>query len=612
MLTRYIKHDMLSKCHRSLYHCFLFITSRKATFALLFLILLCTCAPPPPENDGMDALSEPIVELERPNILWITCEDISPMLAMFGDSTARTPNLDRLAARGVRFPNTFSVAGVCAPSRHAITTGMYPISTGGHNMRTQYNEEGLRDLGLPGAYGALTPPEVKQMSQVLRENGYFCTNNDKTDYQFEALKTAWDELGTRAHWRHRDSAEQPFFAIFNLGITHESQTWLISERNLRFRPGFENDTSTIATRNDRLRGDERPPLTVEPDSLTPPPYLVNDSVTRTDLARVYSNIEIMDQQVGLLLRQLDEDGLTDETIIFFYSDHGGPLPRQKRLLYDSGLRVPMVVSWPDGRRGGQVDERLISFVDLAPTTFSLAGIDLPDYLQGRPVLGPAAAEVEAREYVFAASDRLDGFYDRIRACSDGRYKYLRNYYPERGYYLPVVYREQMGAMQSLLANRMAGQLNDAQAQWFRKRKPPEELFDTETDPHELINLADLPEHAERLARMREATDEWLARVGDLGDVPEVELVSRFWNGRDEMPPTAAPRATRNEAGNWTLSSDTPGAQIAYRYVAPGGEAERWRVYAGPLPARPGARLEATAQRIGYRESEAVVITADSE
>ena len=567
-------------------------------FLLALLPLLCTCDRAQ-EKSGVGSRESGVSAAKRPNILWLTCEDISPLLAMFGDSTARTPNLDRLAARGVRFPNAFSVAGVCAPSRHAIATGMYPISTGGHNMRTQWNAEILASVGLK-PYGAVLPPEVKMMSQILREEGYWCTNNQKTDYQFEPPKTAWDELGPKAHWRHRPDPAMPFFAVFNMEITHESQIWGTGKTNLRFEEGFEDPDYPTYRWDDLLAGRDRPPLTVWPDSVPLPPYLVDDAITRRDAARVYSNIEIMDRQVGFLLDQLEADGLADNTIIFFYSDHGGPLPRQKRLLYDSGLRVPMVVAWPDGHRAGEVDDRLFSFVDLAPTTFSLAGVELPNYLQGQAILGPTAAP--PRDYVFAASDRLDGFYDRIRACRDKRFKYLRNYYPERGYYLPVVYREQMGAMQSLLEGRDRGTLTDAQAQWFRKTKPKEELFDTEADPYELRNLSGDPAYAEKLAELRMATDSWLERVGDLGAVNEIELVHQFWGGASEMPVTGRPQASRDSLGRFVLRSKTEGAQIAYQLTPRGGEPGRWLVYTGPIDYVRGDTLRAVAQRIGFAES----------
>lgn len=546
-----------------------------------------------------ESVDESPQDLSQPNVLWIVAEDISPMLAAFGDSTIATPNLSRLAARGVRFPNTFSVAGVCAPSRNAIATGMYPISIGGHNMRTQ-GDANLQAIGLPGSYGALLPPEAKMMSQVLREHGYFCSNNAKTDYQFRHPKTAWDESNPRAHWRHRQPG-QPFFSIFNLEITHESQVWRTGKGNLRFRKGFENDTAHVYQWNDVYSEEDRPAIQLPADLEVPvPPYLVDSELTRNDIRRVYDNIRIMDEQVGFLLDQLEADGLTDSTIIFFYSDHGGPLPRQKRLLYDSGMRVPMIVAWPDDRRAGEIDSTLFSFVDFAPTVMSLVGIEPLDYLQGQANLGQY--KVAPRQYVFGASDRLDGHYDRIRAARDHRFKYLRNYYPDRDYYLPVVYREQMNAMQELLRARDAGELTDVQAQWFRKTKAREELFDTWNDEHELENLAGNPAYAEKLAELRTAMDDWLARVGDLGAVPEVELVQRFWNGQDTMPQTGRPLLRRDSIGRFALESKTPGAQIAYRLLPTDADRPGWRVYTGPFEYERGDTLRAYAQRIGYRES----------
>ncbi|CAH0999380.1 Ulvan-active sulfatase [Neolewinella maritima] len=567
--------------------------------ALLFVLLFMGCT-----GGKEEAVREATATADerQPNVLWIVCEDMSPLIAAFGDSTIATPNLSRLAARGVRFPNTFSVAGVCAPSRNAIATGMYPISIGGHNMRTQYNVERLRDLGLPGEYGALPPPEAKMMSQVLREHGYFATNNKKTDYQFEAPKTAWDEQGPQAHWRHRP-AGQPFFSIFNLEITHESQVWETNRKNLRFREGFETDTFPMEDYQVRYPDDERPDVILPAGAEPPlPPYLADTELTRQDVRRVYDNIRIMDQQVGFLLDQLEQDGLTDSTIVFFYSDHGGPLPRQKRLLYDSGLRVPLIVAWPDGQRAGQIDSLLFSFVDFAPTVHSMLGIEPADYLQGQAQFG--SYQEPERQYVYAASDRLDEHYDRIRAVRDHRFKYLRNYYPERGYYLPVAYREKLPSMQELLRLRDAGQLTDAQSQWFRDRKPAEELFDTWNDPYELRNLAGQSAYADKLTELRTAMDEWLARVGDLGEVPEVELVQRFWNGGDVMPVTGRPQLRRDSVGRFILESKTPGAQVAYRILPADADKPGWRVYTEPIvfDLDGGDTLRAVAQRIGYGES----------
>ncbi len=565
-------------------------TALSFLFGVLIVIGLPACSESP-------APAAPPITLLRPNILWITCEDLSPIIAAFGDSTIATPNLSRLAARGVRYPNTFSVSGVCAPSRNALTLGMYPTSTGGLHMRSRNSPALMEKLGLE-PYGALPPPEARMMSDILRTHGYFCTNNQKEDYQFEAPKTAWDENGIRAHWRHRGPG-QPFFSIFNLAITHESQVWQTSRNNLRFQRGFEEAGSEIA--GGVFPAGERPAVQLPDDLAVPvPPYLPSTAPVIEDVRRVYDNIRIMDEQVGFLLEQLEQDGLTDSTIIFFYSDHGGPLPRQKRLLYDSGIRVPLIVAWPDDRRAGTTDSTLWSFVDMAPTVFSLTGIPVPDYVQGQANLGAQAAP--PRDYVFAAADRLDAYYDRIRAARDQRFKYLRNYYPERPYYLPLAYRERMGSMQELLRLSNLGQLDDAQAQWFRQTKPPEELFDTYADPYELRNLASDPAYAGKLAELRRAMDDWQAEVGDLGDLPEIELVQRFWEGEDEMPKTGRPQLKRDSIGRFILESKTPGARIAYRITPDDRDRPGWRVYTNPFEYERGDTVRAVAQRIGYRES----------
>ncbi len=571
---------------------------KRLIFSALPLLLLALCGSC--TEEASTDLNTAAASKAYPNILVINCEDISPMLPMFGDSTVETPNLSRLAARGIRFPNTFSVAGVCAPSRHCLITGMYPISTGGHHMRTQWNQATLDKVGLK-PYGALLPPEAKMVSQTFRENGYFATNNQKTDYQFEPLKTGWDELGPKAHWRHRKDDTQPFYAVFDLEITHESQIWMTGKGQMRFQEGLEKPGSAEFSWGDIYTHEERPPLTIPAGAKLPlPPYLVDSEPTRTDMRRVYSNIEIMDKQVGFLIGQLEEDGLLDNTIIFFFSDHGGPLPRQKRLMYDSGLKVPHIVAFPDDRRAGSIDSSLVSFVDMAPTMFNLAGIPLPSHFQGQPFLGNDLPS--PRSHIFAAVDRTDEHYDRIRAARNYRFKYLRNYMPEQSYYLPLVYREQMAAMQELLKGRDAGTLTDAQAQWFRKSKPAEELFDTRNDPHELNNLAGNPKYATQLTELRTAMDGWLNEVGDLGAEDEREMVSRFWNGQDEMPITGRPQLKRDSLGRFVLESKTKGAQIAYQITPPGGKPGNWQVYTGPFEYERGDSLRAVAQRIGYQES----------
>jgi arylsulfatase A-like enzyme len=532
-----------------------------------------------------------------PNILWIVAEDLSPIIPPYGDNTVATPNLSRLAAEGIRYTNAFSVSGVCAPSRFTLATGVYTTSAGGHHMRTQWVQAHMDAVGLI-LYEVVTPPSVRMMSEVLRTHGYYATNNDKTDYQFAPSVTAWDDSGPRASWRGRPPGS-PFFSVLNFDITHEGQVWAdeVTLRNLRYHELF-------SARPDP-RYFERGPTAPFPnhvrDDLSPPrpPYLPDTPLVTQDLRRVYSNVVELDRQIGAVLDALEADGLLDETIIFFYGDHGGPLPRQKRLLYDSGLRVPLIVRLPDGRGAGTITDRLVSFVDFAPTIFSLAGIEPPNYLEGSPFLGDFTGT--ARRYVHAAADRLDEHYDMIRAVRDKRFKYLRNFKPEQGYYLPVAYREQMGTMQELLRLEKAGGLDKVQSQWFRDSKPIEELFDTQIDPHEVNNLAPDPAHAGKLLEMRAELDRWMTATQDKGRMTEAALIRSFWP--DWERPMATPPTADVLEGKVHLHSETDGASIGYRRADdPEG---RWRVYTEPLVLEEGETITAIADRIGFAASNVV-------
>ena len=532
-------------------------------FSILTVLLYCACDASYQESKEQPSLS-------TPNILWLVAEDLSPIIPAFGDDTVATPNLDRLASEGVSYTRVFSTSGVCAPSRAALATGMYQNRIGAQHMRTT-NVSGFDIDGLV-PYEAVPPPFVKMHSQYFREAGYYTSNNAKEDYQFRKAVTAWDDSSLTAHWRNREPG-QPFFSVFNFNITHESQIWVQAKN----------------------------PLRVPYDLDVPiPPYLPDTEVAKKDVRQVYSNIVAMDEQVGKILDELEHDGLLQSTVIFWFSDHGGPLPRQKRLLYDSGLRVPMIIRYPDQWRAGERDDQLISFVDFKSTALSLAGIEPPDYVDGRAFAGKFQSS-ESRRYVHAAADRFDRQYDMIRAVRDERFKYLRNYYPERGYYLPLTYREQMPIMQELLFLRDQGELKEAQSQWFRESKPLEELFDTLTDPHELHDLAHDPAYSDKLIELRAELDSWLSGFEDKGMMSELDLINEIWPGM-EQPVTSSPTAY-NQYGRIVLSSLTPGASIGYQILGPGRPFDStWKVYTEPLQLAPGMRLIAIAHRIGFRPS----------
>ena len=421
----------------------------------------------------------------HPNILWITCEDMSPNLGCYGDTYAVTPNLDRLAAKGIRYTSAFTHAGVCAPSRSGLITGMYPTSLGSHHMRCTTT--------LPGF--------VKCFPHYLRGAGYFCTNQSKTDYNFPVPPGAWDVPGgAKAHWRSRKPG-QPFFSVFNLTVTHESR---------------------IRAKYDKLEHD--------PARAVLPPYLPDTPLVRRDWARYHDLITAMDAQAGRLLGQLDEDGLAGDTIVFFFSDHGVGLPRAKQWIYDAGTHVPLVVYFPEKYRGlapappGSAVDRLVGFVDIGPSVLSLVGLDIPEHVQGVPLLGPKAGQ--PRRYVYGVRDRMDERYDMSRTVRDHRYKYHRNYFPSRPFAPWLDYMEKLATMREWRRLAAEGKLSGAGAFFMQATKPVEELYDIQADPHEQVNLADRPEHQEALKRMRAAHFDWVRRTRDLGLLPEQDMRDR--------------------------------------------------------------------------------------
>jgi len=301
---------------------------------------------------------------------------------------------------------------------------------------------------------------------------------------------------------------------------------------------------------------------------------------------------------------LEEDGLLESTIIVFYGDHGGPLPREKRLIYDSGLNTPMIIRFPNKIKAGTKDEQLTSFVDFAPTLLSLTGIKPPEYMQGQALLGEYKATKE-RTYIHAAADRFDGFTDAIRAVRDDRFKYIRNYRPEQGYYLPVAYREQIPTMQELLRLRDEGKLDDAQLQWFRENKPKEELYDCVVDPNELNNLAENGDYSEKLEELRTEMERWLTAIDDAPNLPEKELISKLWNGEETQPLTSKPTITASE-GKIQINCTTKGASLGYKIIKNDEEIpEIWSVYREPFEIPEGATLLTQAYRIGFKPSDIV-------
>ncbi|MEM6999780.1 MAG: sulfatase [Pseudomonadota bacterium] len=520
-----------------------------------------------------------------PNILLLVAEDLGPRIGAFGDAVAQTPHIDRLAAAGVRFDHVFSAAGVCAPNRSALMTGRYPQTIGTQHMRTSRLN-----------YEAVPPAGVRAFPELLRRAGYVTANTAKTDYQFGEPSTIWNvnvndfaAPPDLAVWR-RLPADQPFFAMINFLSTHESR--LVTEETVAAGPYARYVQALVAQRKRDVA-----PVT-DPKAVVVPPYYPDTDAVRASIAQHYDNVHFMDQQVGQVLAHLLEDDLLDNTIVIWTTDHGDGLPRAKRAVYDSGLHVPLLIRFPDGRRAGQLDSRMISFVDLAPIILGLAGVETPSAMQGHNVLDP---QLPPRRYAFAGRDRMDELMDRVRAVRDKRYKYIRNYHTAEPYLRPLVFRDMFPVMVELWRAHEQGQLTAQQQFYFDAPRPVEELYDTQTDPYEVVNLVGDPDYADPLSRLRAAMDNWLQRVGDMSRLAEAVMIEQMWPG-GEQPVTAVPEVSERN-GQYQLRSTTPGASIMFRILK---EHARWQIYSefSALPQR--VRLEAKAVRYGYKDSPVLV------
>ena len=429
---------------------------------------------------------------DRPNILWVVSEDNSHhWLGCYGNEQVRTPNIDQLAAEGVRYEFAYSNAPVCAVARSTLITGRYACSIGTQNMRSRYP----------------IPSDIHTFVSYLRDSGYYCVNRSKTDYNFKTDdKSHWDDSSNKAHWKNCPEGK-PFFAVFNSGISHESSL-------------FENKKKS-ARKNGLIPETPRQ----DPASVALPPFLPDTPEIRDDWVTYLDIVAAMDKQIGDWLAELDDAGLRENTIVIYYSDHGGVLPRAKRYIYDTGTHVPMIVrvpkKWMKNAPGlpGSTSGRPVSFVDLAPTALSLAGVDIPQGMQGRAFLGQQ--KQEAAPYVFLFGQRFDARMLRfVRAVTDGQYRYIRNFNPHRHRGILAGYPHSQSGWRSFYALQQAGKTDAAQSSFWKVPQPVEELYDTRNDPWEVTNLAGDPAHAKRLETMRAATFETMKNIRDTGLVPE--------------------------------------------------------------------------------------------
>ena len=536
------------------------------------------------------ATNKTSAQSNRPNILWISTEDMSPDVGVYGDTYSITPNIDRLATQGMRYTNAFSTAPVCAPSRSAIITGMYPTTIGSMHMRSK----------------AVPPAGVKAFTEYLRAGGYYCTNNSKTDYNFEAPPsnrppdTVWDESNNAAHWRNRKDKAQPFFSVFNIVVTHESQVRVSDDV-------YKKNTARL-----------KPEQFHDPAKAILPPYYPDTPLVRKDWARYYDNITAMDYIVADILQQLEEDGLAENTIVFFWGDHGRGLPRSKRFTYDSGLRVPLIVRWPGKIQAGTTNDELVSLFDLGPTVLSLAGIPVPTHMQAQAILG--AQKKAPRQFAFAHRDRMDETADMVRSVMGKQFHYIRNFHPDRPYFQYLDYLEEMPTMKEMrrlhkdhmnaIGPLYGKALTPVQLRIMGAQKPAEELYDVKADPHEINNLANAPQHQATLEQMRVALANWQKDTKDLGLVPELELRERMRPG-GIWQKVAAPTMSQTTDATTVkvkLAATTEGSSIAY--TTDSGAKPHWLLYTGEVSLKRGTTLRYKACRLGYLDSDEMVKKVD--
>lgn len=463
-----------------------------------------------------------------PNIIWIVAEDISPALGCYGDPLANTPNIDRLAAEGIRYTNAYATAPICAPARSCLISGRYATTLGTQHLRCE----------IP------FPDQLKTLPEHLAEAGYYTSNRNKTDYNFDPQGLWQHWSGSYAPWRQRED-ERPFFSFINVGPSHEGSV----NREERYLEHVKD------VPEDRL---------MDPAKVTVPPYYPETPETREVWARYYDVLSVMDGNVGRIIDSLEDDGLLDETIIFFFGDHGFGMPRYKRWLYKTGLNVPLVVRVPQKfrylipNREATVTDQLVSFVDFAPTTLHLAGKDIPSTMPGQPFLG--ANTPTPRTHVFAARDRADDMMEMSRSVVNDRYIYIRHYMPHLPYIQSgFIYSDVKDGFRALRHAHEQGLTNTEQEKLWQT-KPVEELYDLQEDPQELNNLANSEGHQSIKSELRAQLHQWMINSRDLGLLPEAEYMIRSGDSTPYemgLDPTAFPVETILEAAEMVGMAEAP-------------------------------------------------------
>ncbi len=520
---------------------------------------------------------------ERPNLLWITVEDMSPNLGCYGDPYARSPNLDRFATESVRYTRAFATAPVCSPSRSCLITGRYASTTGTHQMRSDFP----------------LPEDVHAWPALLRKAGYFTTNNVKTDYntgsENRLIGEAWNESSPRAHWRDRPAPDQPFFAIFNDMTTHQSRSmvWPYAQ----FQEAIQSQLSP-----EEIHDPVKAPL---------PPYYFDTPVTRRTVARYYDCVTAMDKNTGEILRQLEQDGLADNTIVVFFSDHGAGMPRHKRLLHDSGMQVALMIRFPEKyqhlapAKPGETVDQLVSFVDFPPSMLSLLGLEIPAQFQGIPFLGGKADGREPRKVIYGCRDRVDEVFDCARSVRDRNFLYIRNFMPHLGWCQRSVYSDQGEIRSEFFKEHDPKSMTPGQAHFISPRRPVEELYSVNDDPLQSQNLAEDPAYAGTLEKMRASLRSQIMENNDLGFRPEAHQqetapLETLWDAADLVG-----RPGNEAAILANLGSPLPGvrywAAIAYHSVPERSDTATKALEAALEDPSPAVRIE-SASLLGHLDA----------
>lgn len=450
---------------------------------------------------------------DRPNVLLLIADDLSPDLGSYGAPVVQTPHLDALADRGVRFTDALATSSVCSPSRSAIFTGTYQTRIDSHQHRN-FDPKPL-------------PQGIRVLTELFREAGYFAFNADAEDLSVEGKMdlnfVAPEVLFDGTFWDQRDE-DQPFFGMVQFNEAHRD-----------------------------FSGDADHPIAA--DSVTLPPFYPDHPLMRRDWANYLEDIQNLDRKVGHILGRLAEEGLMENTLVIFLADHGRPMPRAKQFLYEGGLQIPLIAAWPDHLGEGVVDDRLVSTIDILPSCLSAVGLEVPERIDGRPLL---FSDTPGRTHLYAARDRCGEAADRIRMVRTGDYKLIRNFYPTRPYTVFSAYKEiQYPSLHLLRFLYQRNELNEVQARFMGPTRPYEELYYLPDDPHEINNLAGSEAHADVRAELAATLDTWIIESGDAGAIPEPYEIEVDWYLRNQ----AWYHQTLEERG--MLGEDTPERHVEY-------------------------------------------------